>query len=851
MLPSLAVAFLLGLVCGSYLPFFPLSICVFLAGLAVGAGLLERAGLIEPQRATVLYGSLLAGILYWVVATPFPQSEPWPRDHPISPRTTVIGRIVAPVQHGPGRQTILVRLEEPGSGPRIVRLVWRDPGQAVLYGDLILFRAKLRQPTGLLNPGGFDYAAYVKHQRIDMTASVNGAEAVQVLESGAEAWRWFAGNRIDRWRSMIRQAAVASLAQPALGIFLGIIIGERGYLEQDLQEWFMTTGTVHLLSISGSHLGLVALVVFWVVKQSVRRLPLAPLLHLSRVITPSRIAIVVTWPVVALYAWLAGAELATIRSLVMITLGMIALWLGYERRLYHAVATAAVLIVLHNPGAIYDISFQLSFASVLMIVQVLSWLESQPKNEADGPPTFMRQVVHYSRDALLMSAVVTVGTLPLVALYFNQIPWMGIMTNLVAVPFTGGLLVPLGLLAAAWTVVAGADALVMGSVLESLLDGLAQTLRWCAGIPGGAWHVAAPSLPSIGIFYGALVVGLAGLTSHRLRVVAAAVAVFMIGWWGASPRLGMDGDRWRVTFLDVGQGDSAVIELPDGQTVLIDGGVRYERFDMGRAVVAPFLWNRGIDHIDHVVATHQQLDHVGGLIWVLRHMPVGRYWHNGTERSEQFVTDLTAALEAKQIPKALAVRGQDLVQSGSCALTALNPSHGDSNQRALHHGEETGRMRRDGTFLNDQSIVLRLECGVQSLLFAADLEKTGIRRLGEEGRQPVTVVKVPHHGARSSLDRDWIRQIQPRYAVISAGRGNVYGHPVADVLQAYADVRASVLRTDQDGAIWINGRLSSQELTVTRMRDRLIKPLSWRHCLLACERENWRRVLLQWLDRLT
>ncbi|CUQ67461.1 DNA internalization-related competence protein ComEC/Rec2 [Candidatus Nitrospira inopinata] len=845
MLPSLAVAFLLGLVCGSYLPFFPLSICLFLVGLAVGAGLLERAGLIEPRRATVLYGSLLAGVLYWVAATPFSQSEPLPRDPLISPRTMVIGRIMAPVQHGPGRQTLLVRLEEPESGARIVRLVWREPGEAVRYGDLISFRAKLRRPTGLLNPGGFDYAAYLKHQGIDVTASVNGVEAVQVLEPGAETWRWFAGNRIDRWRSTIRQAAVTSLAQPALGIFLGIIIGERGYLEQDLQEWFMTTGTVHLLSISGSHLGLVALVVFWVVKQGVKRLPLAPLLHLSRVITPSRTAILVTWPIVALYAWLAGAELATIRSLVMITLGMIALWLGYERRLYHAVAAAALLIVLHNPHAIYDISFQLSFASVLMIVQLLSWLESKPENEADGSLTLMRQAVRYGRDALLTSTAVTVGTAPLVALYFNQIPWMGIATNLVAVPFTGGLLVPLGLLAAAWTVVADAGGLVMGTVLEPLLDGLAQALRWCAGIPGGAWHIAAPSMVSMIVFYAALASAVARSMSRSLRFMAATLVVLTIGWWGLSPRLGLDGDRWRVTFLDVGQGDSAVIELPDGRTVLIDGGVRYERFDMGRAVVAPFLWNRGIDHIDHVVATHQQLDHVGGLIWVLRHMPVGRYWHNGTERSEQFVADLTAVLDAKRIPKSLAARGQDLVRSGSCALTALNPSYATPN----HGVQETGTIRRDGTFLNNQSIVLRLKCGEQSLLFAADLERAGIRRLGEEGRQPVTVVKVPHHGARSSLDRDWIRQIQPRYAVISAGRGNVYGHPVADVLQAYADVQASVLRTDRDGAIWIEGRLSSSDLTVIRMRDRLIEPLSWRHCLLECERENWRRAWMQWRDR--
>jgi competence protein ComEC len=742
---------------------------------------------------------------------------------------------------------MLVRYEDEAGERRILRLVWRDPGEAVLYGDLISFQAKVRPPVSSFNPGGFDYATYVRHQGIDTVASVTGKEAVRLVESGEEMRRWSLGNRIDRWRTMIRQSALESLNQPALGIFLGIIIGERGYLQQDLQEWFMTTGTVHLLSISGSHLGLVALVVFGLVRQSAKYLPMTLLLQMTRVITPSRLAVVVTWPVVALYAWLAGAELATMRSLVMITLGLVALWWGYEHRLYHAVAAAALLIVIHNPHAIFDISFQLSFLSVLAIVHTLRGQQAPSTGDArdsQQQPSLMSRVLSSGGEAFLTSTAVTVGTLPLVALYFNQIPWMGVVTNLVAVPLTGGLLVPLGLLSAAWTVLSGGHHLIMSGILESSLAAMAKALRWCAELPGGSWHVAAPSLPAILLFYAALVGAWASRIPHRARMVAAVVVVVLIGWWGASPRLGVDGDHWRVTFLDVGQGDSAVLELPDGQTVLIDGGARYERLDMGRAVVAPFLWNRGIDHLDHVVATHQQLDHVGGLIWILGHIPVKHYWDNGTERSERFVADLTATLKSQGIARFIAARGQNLLGKGPCTLMVLNPYPTGTTH------EEIG-TRKNGTALNNRSIVLRLDCASHSLLFAADIEREGIAHLGEEGWKPVTVVKVPHHGARSSLDYDWIGRIRPRYAVISAGRANTYGHPVADVVQAYAEVRASILRTDRDGAIWIDGRLSSPDLTVTRMRDRLFEPVSLRRCLVSCERENWRRAWLQWLDRLT
>ncbi|MBY0249055.1 MAG: DNA internalization-related competence protein ComEC/Rec2 [Nitrospiraceae bacterium] len=841
MLPSLTAAFLFGLFCGSQFPFFPVVLSGLLAGLALGSSLLERAGLIELKRALWLYSSLLAGVLYWSILIPPLQPDPSPPDRRDMLQTEVTGRIVAPVQHGPDRQTMLVELQGADLKSRRMRLVWRQSDEVLYQGDLVSFRARLHPPIGSLNPGGFNYAAYLERQGISFTATVAGEHVVRIVEPGEEPWRWMLWNRIDRWRAMIRNAAVNTLSQPALGIFLGIIIGERGFLQPELQEWFMATGTVHLLSISGSHLGLVALVVFWIGKQSILRLPSTLLLELSRTITPTKIAILATWPVVALYALLAGAELATIRSLAMITLALAALWLGQERRAHHAMAAAALIILLHDPRALFDISFQLSFLSVLMIIRTVQWLGAWDEDIVSAGQTKAQTVARYGRDAFVISGAVTWATLPVVAVYFNQVPWMGIVTNLFAVPFTGILLVPLGLFAAAWTVVVGAEDLIIGTILEQLLVWMVQGLRWCAGIPGGAWHVAAPSIPAIIVFYAGLIVVSMGSMPHRLRIVGAGIALFFMCWWIASPRVGPDGDHWRVTFLDVGQGDSAVIELPDGQTVLIDGGARYERFDMGRGVVAPFLWNRGITHLDHVIGTHDQLDHVGGLIWVLRHIPVGRYWANGVDRSEQFSIDLDAALTENQISRHIAARGQELLQSGPCQLTILNPPEGTSGERAI--------QRPSGTFLNNQSIVSRVQCGAHSILFAADIEVDGLRRLGEEGRRPVTVVKVPHHGARSSLDREWLGQIRPQYAVISVGRANSYGHPVPDVLEAYANEHIRVLRTDHDGAIWITGRISTSEIAVARTRDALLHPVVPRHCLWRCEQKNWHRLWLQFRDR--
>ncbi|OQW35071.1 MAG: hypothetical protein A4E19_01750 [Nitrospira sp. SG-bin1] len=834
MLPSLAAMFFLGLLCGAQFSFFPFSVLVLLAGIAVVFGILERIGSIDQPSALLLYSGLLFGAVYWSVTTPTPVSSPIPPPLHETVQTPVVGRVMAPVQHGVGRQTIVVQTDGPNSEPRRIRLVWRDPGIMLYHGDRISFRGKLHPPRGSLNPGGFDYAAYMEHQGIDFLTTVTGAQAVTLVDAGSRMGLWIVWNRIDHWRAKVRSAAINTLSQPARGLFLGMIIGERGYLEPELQDWFMVTGTVHLLSISGSHLGLVAIVVFWIAKRLVLGLPSTLLLTLSRTVTPSKIAILFAWPAVALYASLAGAELATMRSLVMITLAMTAMWIGHERHLGHAMAAALLAILLHEPRAIFDISFQLSFLSVLVMIRMIVFTHLR---EADVDSRlgdrFMRQVLI----ALSMSAAVTVATFPMVAFYFNQVPWMGIITNLIAVPFTGILLVPVGLLAALWTIMTGAESLIGGSAIEQLFGLMVLGLQWCARFPGVEWYVAAPSIPAIALFYVGLLVASFRTTLWRIRVAGAVLTIVLIGWWLSPTVSRADGDRWRVTFLDVGQGDSAVVELPDGQTVLIDGGARYERFDMGKNVVAPFLWSRRVHHIAHVIGTHRQLDHVGGLVWILRHMSVGRYWDGGVERSEKFIADLQSTVQDRQIEQHTAVRGQDLVQSGLCRLSILNPPDASAIR-------EPTRLS-SGTTLNNLSIVSRLQCGIHSILFAADIETAGLKQLNEEGYQPVTMLKVPHHGARSSLDRDWLEHIRPRYAVVSVGAGNPYGHPAESVLQAYQDLRSTVFRTDRDGAIWVTGRLSTSEFTVSRMRDLILQPVDVPHCLWRCERLNWHRLFLQ------
>jgi len=840
MLPSLTLAFICGLALGSLIPYYPLSISILLSLVAVGLSFLQARRCIAVISSMAAFGCLLCGIVYWFLTveghhgTAFHEAQP-------DVFQSCHGRVIAPVQYSPGRMMMVVRCEkEDGRHPFTVRLTWRAAERRVFQGDRVGIRARFREPSGALNPGGFDYAAYLERQGIDAVATVNGLEAVEVMDSGRESLRWSIWHHFDRWRDAIRLSALHSLAQPALGIFLGIVIGERGFLDPDVRDHFMITGTVHLLSISGSHLGLVALLTFITVRQVFLRLPASWLLRMSRRITPTRLAAALTVFPATAYACLAGAEVATVRSLMMVLVALVAKWLGCEQRMAHALAAAAVAIVLHDPQAIYDISFQLSFVSVCAVAWQLT--RAGVATEEDiPPPSRVSGARQWILDALSMSAIVTVTTIPVVAFYFNQVSWLGLGTNLVAVPVMGILLVPMGLLAALGQASTPGEGLPFAATIQWSMDMFVSVLHGVSKIPGGEWHLAAPSLPTLLAFYGCLGAMSIAPSQKRTRWIAGITLVLLLSWWWWSPRLWIDGDRFRITFLDVSQGDSAVLELPDGKVVLIDGGGSYERFDMGRGIVAPYLWNRGIRTIEYVIATHPQLDHVGGLAYIFRHFPVRHYWGTGDVRDEPFYHRLQEALAERELSEHVARQHQDIVTIGKCRLEVLNPPQGTEPQQA------GGGRRHEGHRLNNRSIVTALTCGPHKVLFTADVETEALLRMSrEDAAAPVNLVKVPHHGAASSLQEDWLERVRPQYAVISVGRHNAYGHPASAVLQAYTDQGISLYRTDRDGGVWVTGSCSEPGLEVHRTSEELPRRIPFPGCLWSCERSNWERLLSRW-----
>lgn len=863
MLSLLTACFLLGLFLGSYLAFFPLTVSSLLFVIGLVVTWLERKGTIAIRDGLFSFAVILGGALYWPVYD-YAASGTIPLAPSVDGTTRIVGRIVEPIRRTTDQNILIVEADEVGTPPTAtsvsgrMRLTWRHPDMPVLQGDRIEYRGHLHAPHGLNNPGGFDFEVYLAGQGITAVSSVTGPGRLQRLESGLDSWRWAPWATIDSWRLRIQRAVETSLDQPLRGLFLGLILGEQHELPSRIRDAFMATGTVHILSISGSHLGLIAFLNFVVVRTVCRTLPIRWTLTLNRVrLTGTRLAILATAPVVLVYALLAGAEVATIRALVMVLAFLFATWVGRDKPLLPILSLTALLMLLDNPRALFDVSFQLSFLSVFAIALYLSFLPEDrapdplPPEQAIGiPPLALRlnwaRAGRWLAHSLLLSLAISLVTLPLVARYFHQFAWISPFANLVIVPLAGFLVVPIGFVSALWLLASGSESLPLTQLNEAVLWLLTETTAVWANIPSVDRHVAAPSLLMMFTYYVLLALAVRPNVRQPTRLAATGSLTAVLLWWAVSPAAALLPGQMRITFLDVGQGDAAVIQLPQdqgdlrAQTIVIDGGGRYGQFDLGAAVVGPYLWDQDIRRIDHLIGTHPQLDHIGGLPWLIRHFEVGRYWGNGVSRTERFYQDLQQALSEKGLKEHIPTAGETVAAEAGCALSIMSPIQSEGTPVGLDWSN------RSGSTLNNLSVVSRLNCGAASFLFAADLERLGLTRLVQHQLAPRTqVVKVPHHGAASSLNLPWLRATAPQIAVISVSRHNPYHHPNPQVLSAYREQGSRLFRTDQDGAITVTASTQSQDLLISAASQLKFERVPLTDAVWNREQRNYRRVCLR------
>ena len=685
--------------------------------------------------------------------------------------TRVEGTLRTDVVQGPAGATLDVLIDSTelsgtmldAPGGALIGVSGELRGERVLQwraGRRIAFPATLRRPTTYLNPGVSDGDRQLAWRGVALVGSVKSDRLVEVVAPGT---------RLDEARSAaraaIRQAIASSVApwsERSAAVVSAILIGDRAGLDASVERRLQEAGTYHVIAISGGNIAiLAALSVF--------------ALRLIRAGPRSTALLVIV--MLAAYGSLVEGGSSVGRATLMAAIYFAAQLWDHRSLPLNAAALTAAILFFADPLQLVDAGFALTFGATLGILIGMSRLADLfPASPGLRAPAVL----------LAASLCAEIALLPISAFVFSRVTFAGLLINFAAIPLMA-IVQMSGMAAVALASVSTALAQWLGWIAHLAVEGLIYSAALVEVFPWLAWRVAPPPVWVIAVYYVSLLVMVSG---HFARVSATVLAAAGV-WVVCAPTMpGWSVPPLRVTFLDVGQGDAAIVQFPDGRTLGVDaGGLASPTFDIGARVVAPAFWALGVRRLDYMSVTHGDVDHIGGAASIFRDFRPFEVWEG-----------------VPVPPHAPARELRGLADRAGSVWRTLQPgdraSFGEV-ELVVHHPPppqwERQRVR------NDDSEVLEIRYGGVSIVFTGDIGREVEQAIAPSFRRapipPIRIVKVPHHGSATSSSQEFLDALRPDIAVISAGRGNPFGHPVASVLERYRNIGAAIYRTDQDGAV--------------------------------------------------
>lgn len=701
-----------------------------------------------------IYPFLLALLTYLFFLYYFPHiSNPYPESISSSPKQVITGKVVSAPEITKKKLEFI--FEEENSNQKILVIYFQDKENeqsfrnlSVNYGAECSLNGSLEIPETARNPGQFDYQHYLATKNISYQIVVD-----DLSEISCTGTSFF--NRFFTLRYHLIEQGSGKMSEYTQSWINALVLGDKSLIDENIIELFQNWGLSHLLAISGLHIGIVtALVYFMLIKLNLltkEKTELVMLLFLP------------------MYAILAGGEPSVLRASMMVILFIISARMKMRADALDSISIVFLLLVIYDSFIIYHVGFQFSFIVTLGIILSRKWLSS----------------VHSSAfQVLIISFISQMIILPFQLQYFGYLQPLSILLNLLIVPYFSVFVIPYVFLLLLFSFLPRFLLRVFDELFIMIHQGVIQSIEWTDKLFHTPLLLTDLPLWFFIMYYTLLIAALILLEKKHLKraFFCFTAVIFLLAGYAAQPYFSPKG---YVTMLDIGQGDAFIIELPKRQAVfMIDAGARFSFEDMEptnsvyKQIIKPYLYSRGIQQIDALFITHEDIDHMGSVEFMIQDRMIANI----------FVSEFYPRTD----------RVIEMAQKSGVPVYSL------TGGESLHiKGQEFNILgpMKDKQSANENSLVMQTKIGERNWLFTGDMGKEEEKELLKNFELDIDVLKVAHHGSRTSTGLEFIKALQPDIALISAGKNNAYGHPAQEVVADLESEEVNILRTDVYGAV--------------------------------------------------